>query len=141
MERKIGKELHLVSNKLCRRIDQIVNQCSLTHSQFAVMLYMIKNSGKDVFQRDIEEEFGIRRSSVSAILSHLEEKGYIVRSSVLHDARLKKISTTAGGEKMVEEATRLIRNFESMLLSEISEDELEIFYKVLFKIAEVVDRT
>lgn len=139
MDRKLGKELHIVSNKLCRKIDSIVSRYDLTHSQFAVMRYLIENNNKDIFQKDIEVEFGIRRSSVSAILSHLEEKDYINRSTVSKDARLKKISTTDNGEKNIREVTHRISALEKELLSFISPNDIEIFYSVLFKLSDVID--
>lgn len=139
MDRRIGKDIHIVSNKICRKMDQLTGRFDCTHSQFTVILYLIKNRERDVFQRDIEEEFGIRRSSVSATLSNLEEKGYIKRSSVSQDARLKKITVTDKGEKIVEESMKNINEFEKELISQITKEELDIFYRVLNKLASVAD--
>lgn len=120
-------------------MDQFTGRFDCTHSQFTVILYLIKNKERDIFQRDIEEEFGIRRSSVSATLSNLEEKGYIKRSSVSQDARLKKITVTDKGEKIVEESMKIINEFEKELISQITKEELDIFYRVLNKLASVAD--
>lgn len=139
MDRRIGKDIHIVSNKICRKMDQFTGRFDCTHSQFTVILYLIKNKERDIFQRDIEEEFGIRRSSVSATLSNLEEKGYIKRSSVSQDARLKKITVTDKGEKIVEESMKIINEFEKELISQITKEELDIFYRVLNKLASVAD--
>lgn len=121
-------------------MDNITGQFDCTHSQFTVILYLMRNKERDIFQRDIEEEFGIRRSSVSAALSNLEEKGYIIRSSVSQDARLKKITVTDKGEKFIEESMKIINGFEKELVSQITEDELDIFYGVLNKLSEVADK-
>lgn len=120
-------------------MDRLIGQFDCTHSQFTVILYLTKNKERDIFQRDIEEEFGIRRSSVSATLSNLEEKGYIKRSSVSQDARLKKITVTVRGEKIVEESKKIINDFEKELIFQITEEELDIFYRVLDKLAVVAD--
>lgn len=103
------------------------------------MVYLVKNNKKDIFQKDIEEKFEIRRSSVSAILTHLEKKGFIKRDSVLHDARLKKISPTPEGIKMVEDTVKLLQDFEKSLLTDISDEDLDTFYSVLFRLAYTVD--
>lgn len=139
MERKLVKEIHMVSNKICRKLDCITSQYTFTRAQYAVFHYLITNKHRDVFQKDIEEEFGIRRSSVSAILSHMEEKGYINRSSVSHDARLKKITATSKGEKCLEESIRLITDFEKKLVSDIPKEELDTFYSVLDRLSATVD--
>lgn len=147
MEKKLVRDIHIVSNKLCRKSDQIMNnyasshsRYACTHSQYAVIRYLIKNKNKEIFQKDIEEEFGIRRSSVSAILTHLESKGLIQRESVLKDARLKKISLTNAGEKMVEDNVQIMKNFEQTLLADVTDKELETFYSVLYKLSDAADK-
>lgn len=139
MDRKIVRDIHIVSNKLCRRTDQIMHQYGCTHSQYAVMVYLIKESDRDIFQKDIEEKFEIRRSSVSAILTHLEKKGFIIRESVAYDARLKKISPTQKGTEMVEKTVQFLQDFEKSLLADISDEDLETFYTVLSRLAYTVD--
>lgn len=47
-----------------------------------VIVYLAHNSDRDVFQRDLEERFNVRRSTVSNILSLMEKKGLIKRESV-----------------------------------------------------------
>lgn len=140
MDRKIGKDVHIVSNKIIRKMDQLTSPHDCTHSQFTIIYYIMKNKERDVFQRDIEEEFGIRRSSVSTTLSNLEEKGYIKRSSVLKDARLKKITITSKGEEIIKVTLQIIDCFEKELISQITEEELNVFFKVLDKLAEIADK-
>lgn len=140
MDKRICKDIHIVSNKIRRKMDNLTGQFDCTHSQFTVILYLMRNKDRDIFQRDIEEEFDIRRSSVSATLSNLEEKGYIIRSSVSQDARLKKITVTYKGEKFIEESMKIINGFEKELVSQITEEELDIFYRVLNKLSEVADK-
>lgn len=139
MDRRIGKDIHRVANKICRKMDKIMGQFDCTHSQFTIMFYILKNKNVDVFQRDIEEEFGIRRSSVSATLSNLEEKGYIKRSSVVQDARLKKITVTEKGKKLIDESTKMINSFESCLMDKLTDNEINIFYKVLDKLSNIAE--
>ncbi len=50
-----------------------------------------------MFQRDIEREFSITRSTVTNILQLMERKGYIERRSVPQDARLKQLVLTEEG--------------------------------------------
>ena len=41
-----------------------------------------ERQGRDVYQRDIEQWFNIRRSSVTAMLQGMEQDGFITRSAV-----------------------------------------------------------
>ena len=67
-----------------------------------------------VFQRDIEREFSITRSTVTNILQLMERKGYIQRLSVPQDARLKQLVLTEEG----------IQRHEKTLLTEEENAEL-----------------
>lgn len=55
------------------------------------------NENRDVYQRDVEQWFHIRRSSVTAILQGMEQDGFITRCSVEKDARLKRLAATPKG--------------------------------------------
>lgn len=139
MEKRIGKDIHIVANKIDRKKDKLMGGFDCTHSQSAVMFYILNNKDRDIFQRDIEEEFGIRRSSVSATLSNLEEKGYIARGSVSQDARLKRITVTQKGEKLIEESTKIINGFEKELIEKLTDEEIDTFYRVLDKLSKAAD--
>ena len=77
------------------------------------------NENRDVYQRDVEQWFHIRRSSVTAILQGMEQDGFITRSAVAKDARLKRLIATEKGcacHKQIEES---IARFEDDLQSGI----------------------
>ena len=89
---------------------------------------------KSIFQKDIENTFSIRRSTVSNMLKLMEKKGYIRRETVSSDARLKKLVLTQkalDADRMLK--TQLAEK-ERMLRRNISDEELEVFYRVLDKI-------
>ena len=41
-----------------------------------------KSKSQDVFQRDLEKEFNIRRSTATVMLQNLGQKGFVVREPV-----------------------------------------------------------
>ena len=91
----IGKALHMVGNQMKRLFDNAALEYGLTSIQSRIIRFLYLESQKrDVYQKDIEEEFNIRRSSVTSVLQLLEKKGYIKRVSVKDDKRLKKIILT-----------------------------------------------
>ena len=95
--------------------------------------YFYENSDKDIFQKDFEERFSIRRSTASKILKTMEEKGYIKRISVESDARLKKIVLTDTAVELHKKITADIAAREKRLRQNVTEQELEIFFKVMEK--------
>lgn len=109
---------------------------SLTCSNGWIIGYVceMKEEGKDVYQRDLENNFGITRSTASKVLGLMEKKGLVERVSVSHDARLKKIIPT---ERSLEIGRILKEDNEKMellLRKGFSPKELEQLYGYLERI-------
>lgn len=96
--------------------------------------YLYKNRDTDIFQRDIENHFGIRRSTVTKVLQAMENNGLITRTAVLSDARLKKLTLTEKAVEMHGHFREEIDSFEEMLSHGLTEEELESFFTVTEKI-------
>ena len=98
--------------------------------------FLMNNADKEIFQKDIEAEFDIARSTVTATLDSMERKGYITREAVERDARLKKISLTP---KAVESHNRIIADLEQLeraMFKNISAEEADTLFAVMDKIKE-----
>ncbi len=96
--------------------------------------YFYENRDKDVFQRDFEERFSIRRSTASRMLKTMEQKGFIERLAVKNDARLKKIVLTDKAIKNHERILSGIKKREERLKLGINDSELELFFNVMKKL-------
>ncbi|MCD8025604.1 MAG: MarR family transcriptional regulator [Clostridiales bacterium] len=89
----ISREIKALDNILNRKLIAIatkagVEQVTVMHGWIIKYLYI--NRENDIFQKDIEAEFAIARSTVTSILKLMEKKNYIRRISIESDARLKK---------------------------------------------------
>lgn len=65
-----------VSNLMKRCAKDIIkqnHQYEVTSRHIFIAKYLHKNQHKDIFQKDIEEEFCIRRSTVTSILNFMEK--------------------------------------------------------------------
>ena len=96
----IPAQLRRVDNLIFRRLNQFsrangVEQTTPMHGW--IIEYLYRHRDEPVFQRDIEREFSITRSTVTNILQLMERKGYIQRLSVPQDARLKQLVLTKEG--------------------------------------------
>lgn len=95
--RPFGFVICTLANAIKRRTDERVSSCvdcEVTRMQSWVLGYIHRNSELDIFQRDIETRFNIRRSTATGILQLMEKNGLITRESVDYDARLKKLKLT-----------------------------------------------
>ena len=141
--RKIGFELHKTSRLIKRYMDSdaaksYVDKLTGTHGW--AIGYLYHNRDRDIFQKDFEQEFNIRRSTASTILSLMEKNGLINRESVDYDARLKKITLTDKAIEIQNFVEASFDRMENMLGQDISDSELEIFFSVLDKINRNLER-
>lgn len=128
--------IHKLDNQVKRKIDKVVCKHGLTGIQALFLKYVYDNSSeRDVFQRDLEETFDIRRSSVSTMVSSLEKKGYIKRESIPTDKRINKIVLTDAGLKKHKEVDCEIKKYKGSLLNNFSEEEIELLCDLLGRIS------
>ena len=135
-ERMVGFEIGALSNLLRRHVPQHVKEnCmeGLTHRQRRIIGFIGRQRKRDVFQRDLEAELNIRRSTASGMLRLLEEGGFIIREPVEYDARLKRLVLTEKAQQRLDTVLAEIRRMESLLVAGLSEKELRAFFSTLEK--------
>ena len=84
-----------------------------------------------VYQRDIEKELSIRRSTVSGIIKTMEKNNFIERVTSKEDARLKQIVISENIKKFTSSFKQKADQFDQLLSKDIPKEELEIFFKVV----------
>lgn len=135
--RTIGYELKSLANLIGRYLRERLDKRELngiTGIQGMLIGYLYDNANeREIFQRDIEREFHIRRSTVTGILQLMEGNGLIVRESVAHDARLKRLRLTAKAVMIHEIIMEEINRVEDKLKTGLSDDEIELFFRVIEK--------
>lgn len=136
-ESNVLVEMKKMFNIIKRYADNNLEQllCNdLTPVQGMVLGFIIKSSYKDLYQRDIESAFNIRRSSVTNVIQTIERKGFIKRQYVENDKRLKKIVLTDKAVKLGKSFKGIMDSLENRIKEGITKEEFEIFFKVMEKI-------
>lgn len=109
-----------------------LDEVTLMHSW--IMGYLYHNQKKAVYQKTIESDFCIKRSTVTTILQLMEKKGYIRRVGVEGDARLKQIFLTEQGEEIAIRTRIMIDRLENSVIEGIEEEKIDAFYEVAQKL-------
>ncbi len=91
--------------------------------------------GHDVFQRDLETIFKLRRSTLSSVISTLEKRGYLSRVPVPQDARLKKLVLTGAGQAIGTRVYDVFSHLNGLMIAGLTQEELASFGSILDKIA------
>lgn len=127
-----GRLINTVSHKLKRQVAFPEAESGLSNMQRLVLNYILFQVLKrDIYQKDIEREFQIRRSTATGILQLLEREGFIYRETAEQDARLKKLIPT---EKTKQLRSQIISNtqyMETLLKKGIPQEDLEVCLRVL----------
>lgn len=133
----IGFQLHSLSNLMKRRMEHsdVFSHMddNVTRNNGWILNYLAHYSDRDIYQKDIENDFCIRRSTVSKVIRLMENKGLLRREAVPGDARLKKLVLTAEGRKLQAAIEREQQETERLLRQGVTEEELRIFQQVMEK--------
>ena len=127
----LNKLTHIFFRELDAMSSQRMQEI-ITGQNMMVIGYLVRNQG-DVYQKDLEAQFSVRRSTISKILRLMEEKGMITRTAVSADARLKKIELTEKGWKAHEVSTDCVQILEEKMYRGLSVEEQETLMRILRK--------
>lgn len=141
-KKTIGHEVRTLNNLIKRHVrnsevTQKIESASGVHGW--VIGYLYDHRDRDIFQKDFEEAFQIRRSTATEIMKLMEKNGLIVREKMESDGRLKRIVLTERAISFHEAFSAYIEAFEKELAAGIPEEDLNTFFAVIGKIKENID--
>lgn len=133
---EVGRKIEMLSRQIRRKVDESISSQVLTAKQAMILLVIYDLSKvKDVYAKDIEDAFDMRRATVTGILQLMEKNGIIVREENNVDGRLKRIRLTQKAINLRLKMKKNIQKVESNLLSDLSKEEIETFLKIMEKMS------
>lgn len=137
-EEDAGRIINIVSHQLKRTIFFYTwKDCGLTTMQNRVLHYILVRSLENpVYQKDLEKEFKVNKSTVTEILQLMERKGFIERKSSKRGGRMKRILPTEKAITIQREVMENIRTVEEKLRAGVTEEDYKTCLKVLKKMSE-----
>ena len=100
-------------------------------TQIQIIEYLVRHMNDEVYQRDLEKVFSLKRATISGVLQTMEKNGLISRVVDETDTRKKKILLQEKTKEIFLQGKAKIEEIEQILLQNISEEELENFWKTL----------
>ena len=136
MGKHAGKWINRVSHQLKRQMLWPDEPGDLTILQKSILHFILfETMQRDLYQKDLEKEFKVRRSTASENLRLLEKKGYLYRECAKEDARLKKIIPTEKAVCLRGQLLKSIEQTEERIRQGIPEEDLKVFFRVLKQIS------
>ena len=134
--RPIHVELRSLSHRIHRFFQNSPNKRavdSVTGTNGWIIGYLADHEDRDVFQKDIEKEFDITRSTASKVIDLMEQKGLVERKTVPQDARLRKLVLTEKSRQLVSLINLDKQNLEKALIKGFSEEEKATLVRLILK--------
>ncbi len=119
------RSLHNIINRYMENKSHKQDIDRITCTNGWIIGYITENSRRDVYQRDLEKEFHITRSTASKVVNLMEQKGFIRRESVAGDARLKRLVLTEKAQAHAKQFEDDMNSLENRLIKGFSEAEIE----------------
>ena len=133
---EIGRFIHILSRQVKREVDEAVSSYNVTAVQCSFIGFIFqKSKNGNVYAKDIEKKFNMRRATVAEILSLMEKNGLIERKSRSEDARLKEILLTDKSLEIKKNIDKEIKKVEKTLRKGLTEEELKNFKNILDKMS------
>ncbi|CAI2697715.1 hypothetical protein AKUH3B202X_14290 [Apilactobacillus kunkeei] len=109
-------------------------QNNLISMQISVIDFLTLFKDQEMFQKDIEHEFNIRRSTASTLLKRMEDKGLIRRAESNKDARQKQVILTDLAVQYEDDIQKFMVETQQPIHSFLSDEEYASLESSLDKI-------
>lgn len=141
-EKRIGAELGMLHNLMKRQLASMSDISEdITGMQAMIVHHLMRfEKNGNVYQKDLENFFHIRRSTATGILQLMEQHGLLRREAVEQDARLKRLVLTEKARALDAQIHRKFEHFEQILRGDIKEEEILTWFRVCEKMRENLEK-
>lgn len=136
-DRTIGSALKSTTNSVMRYIERADGPkrfANITGNNHRIIVYLAESKNDEIYQKDFEEAFSIKRSTASRVLQRMEDKGLLVREKADHDARQRKLSLTEKSRGIYEEIVDDVKKIEHAILEGFTDKEKQTLFHLLDRI-------
>lgn len=127
------RSIKRLSNGISREMCAAFGSGVFSGAQGRTLHFLLAHTKSDIFQKDIEEEFGLRPPTATALLKELEQRGLIRKEPVPYDARKKKIVVTEEALQYKDCVLKGLKELDQKLTAGISDEEMQVFFYVTGK--------
>ena len=135
-EQRIGSELGMLSNLLKRQMACQSHGKEIDHvtGMQGMIIHYLAVADDDRFQKDVETQFQLRRSTATGILQLMEQHGLLRREPVPQDGRLKRLVLTDKALALDARIKKKFRDTETLMRAGISEEDMDAWFRVCGRI-------
>ena len=106
----------------------------ITPVQFATLMTAHEHPGLD--QRSLAARISFDTSTIGGVIDRLEKRGLILRNAAPHDRRLRLLTVTEEGERLLEQALPRVRAAQQRILAPLAQAEQQDFLQQMQRVVE-----
>ncbi|XOB62360.1 MarR family winged helix-turn-helix transcriptional regulator [Campylobacterota bacterium DY0563] len=125
------------ANKINQSLTKVLKDFDVAPEQRAILDFIDQDN--TLSQNELSKNLGKDKTTISRTLDALEKKSYIIRIPTQEDKRVKTINLTPEGQRVLNKTKIVIENFREAMIEDLSEDEVDIMFKLLDKISNNID--
>ena len=135
IENQLCFPLYACSREVIKQYKPYLDKMDLTYTQYVVMLALWEE--KEMTVKALGDRLYLDSGTLTPLLKKLEAKGYITRTRSRKDERNLLVGVTESGAALREVAMEMPRAIREH--TELSREETETLYRLLYKILAYVD--
>ena len=135
IENQLCFPLYACSREVIKQYKPYLDKMDLTYTQYVVMLVLWEE--KEMTVKALGDRLYLDSGTLTPLLKKLETKGYITRTRSRKDERNLLVGVTESGAALREVAMEIPRAIREH--TELTCEEAEILYRLLYKILAHVD--
>jgi len=120
-----------------QRMKQLLNErllpYDITSQQSRIIGFVCseQRQGKVIYQKDIEEAFELKGSSITSLLQGLERKGFITRRPDASDERRKFVTVLPKGQQLMSEFETAFREMDEKMVQGLTPEQQQALVEAL----------
>lgn len=139
----MGRLVQALSHEMKRKgcsISMIEDDELTSMQKHVIKFILLESMHRELYQKDVEKEFRIRKSTASEMLTLLEKKGFLVRESAEGDARLKRLVPQEKARRLLPRILSHIEQSEAQLTEGIPDADVNCCKRVLLLMLQNVSK-
>jgi len=117
-----------------KKLDEKLSSKGIPRTQWIAMYYI--HTSANITQKGLADKMAIKEPTVARMLQKMESDGYLLRDGSNKDKRVKYLKLSDKGTKEFLKLMPIVEQFKDNTISNIKEEDLHTFTKVLNQMIE-----
>ena len=131
-----GFLIHDVSRLRRTVMDRKMKPMGITRSQWWVLTNLSRHEGDALTQVELARLLDVGKVTVGGLIDRLEENGLVERTPDPNDRRVRRITVSPKGRKLVDEMQAVALELNNQSMVGVSEQEKKVLVDILSKMKE-----